>query len=149
MDEKGRLKIDEATHAVGGDGGDGSAGGVFAGGDFVTGPASVADAVNAGHEAARAINKYLMGDAAALRGEDATGGPAGEAAVCTIGQGFSSSCLQPSGRVEVPALSLSERLRSLTVEETAPSTSLRSRPRPTAASTAAAWRSTRRIWRLR
>ncbi len=119
VDEKGRLRIDDRTHALGADAGaHGPAGGVFAGGDFVTGPATVAEAVNAGHEAARSINVYLMGQDATLPGEDATGGPAAEAPVCTIGQDFSSSCLQPSGRVEVPELSLTERLRSLTVEET-------------------------------
>lgn len=128
VDAKGKLKIDDATHAVGGasgsagggarDGMRGAESGVFAGGDFVTGPATVADAVNAGHEGARAINTYLMGALAALPGEAPGGGPATEAPVCAIGQDFSNSCLQPSGRVEVPELSLHERLRSLTVEET-------------------------------
>jgi len=110
VDEKGRLNIDDHTHAL--------TDSVFAGGDFVTGPATVAEAVNAGHEAARSINTYLMGDGAALPGEAPDGRPEAEAPVCTIGQDFSSSCLQPSGRVDVPELSLSERLRSLTVEET-------------------------------
>ena len=112
VDEKGKLKIDKASHALR----DGK--GVFAGGDFVTGPATVAEAVNAGHEAARSINKYLMGEDATLPGEEATGGPAAETPVCTIGQDFSTSCMQPSCRVEVPELSLTERLRSLTAEET-------------------------------
>ena len=110
VDEKGRLNIDDHTHAL--------TDSVFAGGDFVTGPATVAEAVNAGHEAARSINTYLMGDGAALPGEAPDGRPEAEAPVCTIGQDFSSSCMQPSGRVDVPELSLSERLRSLTVEET-------------------------------
>ncbi len=110
VDEKGRLNIDDQTHAL--------TDSVFAGGDFVTGPATVAEAVNAGHEAARSINTYLMGDGAALPGEAPDGRPEAEAPVCTIGQDFSSSCMQPSGRVDVPELSLTERLRSLTVEET-------------------------------
>ncbi len=110
VDEKGRLNVDQKTHAL--------TDSVFAGGDFVTGPATVAEAVNAGHEAARSVNKFLMGKDAALPGEAATGGPAAEAPVCTIGQDFSSSCMQPSGRVDVPELSLTERLRSLTAEET-------------------------------
>ncbi len=119
VDEKGRLKIDEASHAVGGDA-LGAAGGpgIYAGGDFVTGPATVAEAVNAGHEAARSINKLLMGEGAALPGESPDGRPEAEAPVCTIGQDFSGSCMQASGRVEVPGLSLSERLRGLTAEET-------------------------------
>jgi NADPH-dependent glutamate synthase beta subunit-like oxidoreductase len=127
VDEKGRLKIDEISHAVGsaaaGSGAAPSTGaaggsGIYAGGDFVTGPATVAEAVNAGHEAARSINKVLMGEGAALPGEGPDGRPEAEAPVCTIGQDFSSSCMQPSGRVEVPELSLHERLRSLTAEET-------------------------------
>jgi NADPH-dependent glutamate synthase beta subunit-like oxidoreductase/CO/xanthine dehydrogenase FAD-binding subunit len=115
LDDKGRLRIDEASHAIGPDG---AGTGVFAGGDFVTGPATVAEAVNAGHEAARSINKHLMGDAAALPGETPDGRPEGEAPVCTIGQDFSGSCLELSGRVEVPEMSLTERVRSLTAEET-------------------------------
>ena len=118
VDEKGRLKIDETSHALGDGAAAGAIRGVFAGGDFVTGPASVADATNAGHEAARSINTYLMGESAALPGEAADGRPEAETPVCTIGQDFSSSCLLPSGRVEVPELSLHERLRSLTAEET-------------------------------
>ena len=132
LDEKGRLKIDEASHRVGGaagrtgasDGGaaagsGASAGpGIYAGGDFVAGPATVAEAVNAGHEAARSINKLLMGEGAALPGEAPDGRPEAESPVCTIGQDFHSSCMQASDRVEVPELSLRERVRSLTAEET-------------------------------
>ncbi len=115
LEDRGRLRIDEATHALGGNG---APSGVFAGGDFVNGPATVAEAVNAGHEAARAINTYLLGEDATLPGEAPDGRPEAEAPVCTIGQGFNSSCMAPSDRVEVPELSLEERLRSLTVEET-------------------------------
>jgi CO/xanthine dehydrogenase FAD-binding subunit len=110
VNEQGRLNIDDETHAL--------TDSVFAGGDFVTGPATVAEAVNAGHEAARSINTYLMGEDASLPGEAPDGRSEAEAPVCTIGQDFSSSCMQPSGRVDVPELSLAERLRSLTVEET-------------------------------
>jgi NADPH-dependent glutamate synthase beta subunit-like oxidoreductase/CO/xanthine dehydrogenase FAD-binding subunit len=126
VDEKGRLKIDETSHALGvgvptggaASGGASGGRGIYAGGDFVTGPATVAEAVNAGHEAARSINKLLMGDGAALPGEAPDGRPEAEAPVCTIGQDFDSACMQASGRVEVLELSLSERLRSLTAEET-------------------------------
>ncbi len=119
VDEKGRLKIDAASHRVGStSGGAGGGASVYAGGDFVTGPATVAEAINAGHEAARAINTLLMGEGGALPGETPDGRPEAEAAVCTIGQDFHASCLQPSDRVEVPELSLTERLRSLTAEET-------------------------------
>jgi len=115
LDDAHRLRIEKAGHVIGPDG---AFTGVFAGGDFVTGPATVAEAVNAGHEAARSINAFLMGPGAALPGETPDGLPEAEAPVCTIGQDFSNSCLEPSGRVKVPELSLTERLRSLTGEET-------------------------------
>jgi NADPH-dependent glutamate synthase beta subunit-like oxidoreductase/CO/xanthine dehydrogenase FAD-binding subunit len=110
LDESGRLKLDAKTHALAAD--------VFVGGDFVTGPATVAEAVSAGHEAARWVNRRLMGAGAALLGEAPAGGAAGEASACAVGQGSSSTCMQPSGRVEVPELSRDERLSSLTREET-------------------------------
>ncbi|MBN1322015.1 MAG: FAD binding domain-containing protein [Thermoleophilia bacterium] len=100
VDEKGRLRFDEAGHSLGR--------GVFAGGDFVTGPATVAEAISAGRDAARSIEAYLLGKAWA----DDESEP-----VCTIGQRFDGSCLAPSARVEVPELSLTERVRSLVAEE--------------------------------
>jgi CO/xanthine dehydrogenase FAD-binding subunit len=42
----------------------------------------------------------------------------GSPLACRLGEKFSDACLQPSGRIEVPELSLSERLKSLTAEET-------------------------------
>jgi len=101
VDGRGRLRLDETGHSL--------RRGVFAGGDFVTGPATVAEAIAAGREAAKYIEAYLVGKA---RVDDET------APVCTFGQRFDGSCLEPSTRVEVPALSLTEKLRSLTVEET-------------------------------
>jgi NADPH-dependent glutamate synthase beta subunit-like oxidoreductase/CO/xanthine dehydrogenase FAD-binding subunit len=101
IDDNGRLKLDEATYSLGR--------GVFAGGDFVGGPATVAEAVNAGRNAALAMDRYLLGTA----GAEEEGGP-----VCSYAERFSGSCLQESSRVEVPELSLTERLRGLHVEET-------------------------------
>ena len=40
--------------------------GIFAGGDDVTGPATAVEAINAGKEAARSINRYLKGEDVAL-----------------------------------------------------------------------------------
>jgi NADPH-dependent glutamate synthase beta subunit-like oxidoreductase len=100
VEETGRLKVDETGHSLGK--------GVFAGGDFVTGPATVAEAVRAGRSAALAIQVYLLGKAPEEEYEP----------VCTIGEKFDGSCLEPSTRVEVPELSLTERLSSLEVEET-------------------------------
>jgi len=54
-DRRGRLVAREDTLATPHDG-------VFAGGDVVTGPASVIDAVAAGRLAARSIDRYLGGD---------------------------------------------------------------------------------------
>jgi CO/xanthine dehydrogenase FAD-binding subunit len=100
VDENDRLRLDETGHSLGK--------GVFAGGDFVTGPATVAEAVRAGRSAALSIQAYLQGKAPEEEYEP----------VCTIGEKFDGSCLEPSTRVEVPELSLSERLKGLDVEET-------------------------------
>lgn len=100
IDDKGGLKIDEVGHSLGN--------GVFAGGDFVTGPATVAEAISAGREAAESMETYLLGKA----WEDDEAEP-----VCMIGQRFDGSCLVPSSRVEVPGPSLAESVRSLTTEE--------------------------------
>jgi NADPH-dependent glutamate synthase beta subunit-like oxidoreductase/CO/xanthine dehydrogenase FAD-binding subunit len=107
LDNDGRLKMDESDesgHSLGE--------GVFAGGDFLTGPATVAEAACAGREAAFSIGRYLSGESGLRGGEH-------EAPVCGLGETFSGSCLGPSSRVEVPALSLTERLRGLDIEETA------------------------------
>jgi NADPH-dependent glutamate synthase beta subunit-like oxidoreductase/CO/xanthine dehydrogenase FAD-binding subunit len=101
LDREGRLNIDKETCALADD--------VFVGGDFATGPATVAEAVGAGRAAARHITRRLLGAGAA---------PAGEAAVCAIGQDLNPACLEPSRRVNVPQLPLDARLRSLTNEET-------------------------------
>jgi thioredoxin reductase len=50
----GRLKVDPQTLALGGNG-------FFAGGDAVTGPASVIEAIAAGRKAASSIDRYLGG----------------------------------------------------------------------------------------
>lgn len=100
LGESGRLRIDEDTGRLGE--------GVFAGGDFVSGPATVAQAIAAGRKGAQTINSHLAGEA-----EDE-----GAAPVCSYFQELDGSCLQPSTRVRVPELSLAERVRSLTLEET-------------------------------
>jgi NADPH-dependent glutamate synthase beta subunit-like oxidoreductase/CO/xanthine dehydrogenase FAD-binding subunit len=101
LDERGRLLVEETTKALGN--------GVFAGGDFVTGPATVAQATCAGRDGAESIDRYL-------RGVSQADEPA--APVCSIGDAFRGSCLQLSTRVNVPEKSLEERLSALDVEET-------------------------------
>jgi NADPH-dependent glutamate synthase beta subunit-like oxidoreductase len=53
VDQKGRLKVVEATSNVGNN--------LFAGGDFVTGPSTVVAAIAAGRKGAASINHYLKG----------------------------------------------------------------------------------------
>lgn len=55
------------------DGGASTTPGLFAGGDVVTGPASVVEALAAGRRAATAIDAYLAGDSPAARGAPETG----------------------------------------------------------------------------
>ncbi|MBN2178902.1 MAG: FAD-dependent oxidoreductase [Deltaproteobacteria bacterium] len=53
------FDVDDVTFAT-------SSEGVFAGGDDVTGPATVVEAINAGKEAAKSIDRYLRGEDIAL-----------------------------------------------------------------------------------
>ncbi len=55
LDKSGRLKIDPKTLST-------NRKGVFAGGDLVTGPNTVADAIAAGKKAAYIIDRYLRGE---------------------------------------------------------------------------------------
>jgi NADPH-dependent glutamate synthase beta subunit-like oxidoreductase len=65
------LVVDSNTLAT-------NVGGVFAGGDFVTGPAMVIDAIAAGRRAATAIDKYLKGDTTRVELYDLKAGVIGE-----------------------------------------------------------------------
>jgi heterodisulfide reductase subunit A-like polyferredoxin len=56
LNPAGTMKVDPITLET-------SVGGVFAGGDVVKGPASIVEAVGAGHEAAISIDRYLNGQA--------------------------------------------------------------------------------------
>ena len=100
VDKDGKLKLDRENYAFGK--------GVFAGGDFVSGPATVAEAVSAGRNAARSIDSFLTG----RKKTESESAP-----VCGLGETFSDACLQPSDRIEVPELSLTERLSDLNAEE--------------------------------
>ena len=55
LDKGGRLPVDRRTFAT-------NRQGVFAGGDLVTGPSTVADAIAAGKKAAGVIDRYLCGE---------------------------------------------------------------------------------------
>jgi len=78
--------------------------GVFAGGDFVTGPAMVIDAIAAGRRAAMAVDKYLKGDTSRVEIYDLKAGVVGE----VPGQEMEESWeVQP--RVPVPELPVQKR----------------------------------------
>jgi len=99
VDEQGRLKIDYSTYSFGKN--------VFAGGDFITGPATVVAAIAAGRKAAGFIDQYLGG----RKKEEKE--PIGSL------KRFNSDYLKKTDRVKSPELSISERIRSLDVEDVA------------------------------
>ncbi len=98
LDEKGRLKIDSSKHFLGQN--------LFAGGDFVTGPSTVVEAIAEGSKAAKAIAQFLGGQ---------TEGKAEENVKLPLK--FNSSSLKKTRRTKVPELSVSERLKSLEIED--------------------------------
>ena len=81
--------------------------GVFAGGDFVTGPGMVIDAIAAGRRAAIAIDKYLKGDTSRVEIYDLKAGVVGELASQEIEETWE---VQP--RLAVPVLPAQERKTS-------------------------------------
>lgn len=99
LDERGRAQIDRDTYSL--------AKNVFAGGDFITGPATVVAAITAGRKAAGFIDQYLGG----TKQEEQE----------TIGslKRFNSDYLKKTGRVKSPERSIPERLNSLDVEDIA------------------------------
>jgi len=78
--------------------------GIFAGGDFVTGPGMVIDAIAAGRRGAIAINKYLKGDTSRVEIYDLKSGVVGELPSQDIEESWE---VQP--RLAVPILPLQER----------------------------------------
>jgi NADPH-dependent glutamate synthase beta subunit-like oxidoreductase len=93
----GRLKID--GYRLGGN--------CFAGGDFVSGPATVVEAVAAGRKAAREIDRYLGGQVP--EGKDARGWKAPDK--------FNSAYLGKTARAAAPELPAKERVSSLDAED--------------------------------
>ena len=78
--------------------------GIFAGGDFVTGPGMVIDAIAAGRRAAIAIDKYLKGDTSRVEIYDLKAGVVGELAGLKIEESWE---VQP--RLSVPTLPVEKR----------------------------------------
>ena len=63
LSKRGTIEIDSNTGAT-------NVEGVFSGGDVVTGPAFVVDAIAAGKKAARSIDRYLKGESLELKEEE-------------------------------------------------------------------------------
>ena len=101
LNEKGRLKADAETYSLGAN--------VFAGGDFVSGPSTVVEAITAGRKAAKCIDQYLGGRKTRGEGVDDRGWKSPDK--------FNSSYLERTGRVTTPELPASERIRSLDAED--------------------------------
>jgi CO/xanthine dehydrogenase FAD-binding subunit len=95
----GRLKIDEASCRIGAN--------LFGAGDFVSGPATVVQAIASGRKAAAGIDKYLGGE----RKNDSFG----------LGwkapDRFNSACLGKTARTAAPELPASVIIKSLDAED--------------------------------
>lgn len=101
LDEMGRLKINTSTHSLGKN--------VFAGGDFVTGPATVVAAIDAGRRAASSIDQYLRGTGTQCEEKDTE--------VVKLPDKFNSSYLKKTSRVGTPELPVAKRVQSIDVED--------------------------------
>ena len=95
---KGWIKTDPSDCSV--------AKNVFAGGDFVSGPSTVVQAIASGSKAADAINSFLGGAK-----------PEKTPAESLPGRSFDPSCFQKSKAAKFEELSISERIKSVDVEE--------------------------------
>jgi CO/xanthine dehydrogenase FAD-binding subunit len=82
---------------------------VFAGGDFLTGPSTVVEAIAAGREAAGSIHQYLGGKKRRAKAKENQG--------WKFPDKFNSSCIEITRRVSAPELPVSERIKSFNVEE--------------------------------
>ena len=84
--------------------------GVFAGGDFVSGPGMVVEAIAAGRRSAMAIDKYLMGDTSPVEMYDLKPEIIEEA--ITSEQKEEKETWEPQFRPEIPYLPAEERKAS-------------------------------------
>ncbi len=101
LDEMGRLNVDASTYSLGKN--------VFAGGDFITGPATVVAAISAGRNAASSIDRYLGGNGIERKGKDSE--------CANTPEKFNSSYLIKTSRVKAPELPVAERARRLDAED--------------------------------
>jgi NADPH-dependent glutamate synthase beta subunit-like oxidoreductase/CO/xanthine dehydrogenase FAD-binding subunit len=98
--KKGQLKVDASGHFRGKN--------VFAGGDFVSGPSTVAGAMASGRKAAGVIDRYLGGNG--LTSEDVIADVKAHAT-------FNKDCLIKTSRAEMPEVAVMKRVKSLDVED--------------------------------
>ena len=91
------LKTSSSAHLLGKN--------LFAGGDFITGPSTVVQAVASGREAADLIERSFKGSQPSAEGRGAE-------------PTFGSASLETAPRVRIPELPVSERVKSLDVEDT-------------------------------
>jgi len=91
------LKASSSAHLLGKN--------LFAGGDFITGPSTVAQAVASGREAANLIERSFKGSQPSAQ----AGG---------IEPTFRSASLETAPRVRIPELPVSERVKGMDVEDT-------------------------------
>jgi len=101
LDETGRLKVDDSGHYLGKN--------LFAGGNFVTGPSTVVEAIAAGRQAADSIDRYLGG--AGIQPEEDREAP-------ELTARFNSLYLRKTDRINTPELPVAERIKSIDIEDT-------------------------------
>lgn len=101
LDKNRRLKVDASTCSLGKN--------VFAGGDFVSGPATVVAAIAAGRRAASSIDQYLGGTGTRCEEKDSE--------AVKLPEKFNSSYLKKTSRVGTPELPVSKRVKSIDIED--------------------------------
>jgi NADPH-dependent glutamate synthase beta subunit-like oxidoreductase/CO/xanthine dehydrogenase FAD-binding subunit len=99
LDRNGRLKVDASTHSLGKN--------VFAGGDFITGPATVVAAIASGRKAAGSIDQSLGGKRRKYNGNGAGRLP----------ERFNVEYLTKTSRADTPELPVAKRVKSLVSED--------------------------------
>jgi NADPH-dependent glutamate synthase beta subunit-like oxidoreductase len=100
---RGLVAVDPETQAT-------NIPGVYAGGDIVTGSASVIEAITAGRRAAASIDTYLGGPKT-KRKENKSG-------TADVTLKFNGSCLQKTSRVKNPEIPILQRMKSIEAEDT-------------------------------
>ncbi|MEO0248054.1 MAG: FAD binding domain-containing protein [candidate division WOR-3 bacterium] len=99
LNEKGELKTGISPYALGSN--------FFAGGDFVSGPSTVVEAIASGRQAASALARHLSGESETGR----------ESQAQASSDQFDVFCLEKTSRATAPELAVNERIKSLDIED--------------------------------